>query len=85
MRLATRRVLDRARGRAHQRTRRDRGRDARAGSGRIRLRPERERRRYGLIGMQERATALGGEFEAGPTRDGWRVSCRLPVGDRRSP
>ncbi len=47
--------------------------------------PERERRRYGLIGMQERATALGGEFEAGPTRDGWRVSCRLPVGDRRSP
>ena len=34
---------------------------------------------YGLIGMQERATALGGELEAGPTRDGWRVSCRLPL------
>jgi signal transduction histidine kinase len=45
---------------------------------------ERERPRYGLIGMQERATALGGEFAAGPTPRGWRVSCRLPVGDRRS-
>jgi signal transduction histidine kinase len=39
---------------------------------------ERERPRYGLIGMRERATALGGEFAAGPTADGWRVSCRLP-------
>jgi signal transduction histidine kinase len=44
---------------------------------------ERERPRYGLIGMQERATALGGEFAAGPTSDGWRVSCRLPVEGRR--
>jgi signal transduction histidine kinase len=40
---------------------------------------EQERRRYGLIGMRERATALGGEFDAGPTSDGWRVSCRLPM------
>jgi signal transduction histidine kinase len=40
---------------------------------------ERERPRYGLVGMQERATALGGEFAAGPTPDGWRVSCRLPL------
>jgi len=46
---------------------------------------ERERPRYGLIGMQERATALGGDFAAGPTPDGWRVSCLLPVGDRRGP
>jgi signal transduction histidine kinase len=46
---------------------------------------ERERPRYGLVGMQERATALGGEFAAGPTPDGWRVSCLLPVGDRRGP
>ena len=38
------------------------------------------RRRYGLIGMRERATALGGEFAAGPTSEGWRVSCRLPLG-----
>ena len=46
---------------------------------------ERERPRYGLIGMQERATALGGQFTAGPTPDGWRVSCLLPVGDGRGP
>jgi signal transduction histidine kinase len=38
-----------------------------------------ERPRYGLIGMRERATALGGEFTAGPTPEGWRVSCRLPL------
>ena len=44
---------------------------------------ERERPRYGLIGMQERATALGGECTAGPTPSGWRVSCRLPVGSKR--
>jgi signal transduction histidine kinase len=46
---------------------------------------ERERPHYGLIGMQERATALGGEFAAGPTPEGWRVSCELPVheGGRR--
>jgi signal transduction histidine kinase len=46
---------------------------------------ERERPRYGLIGMQERATALGGELVAGPIPGGWRVSCRLPVEERRSP
>jgi signal transduction histidine kinase len=40
---------------------------------------ESERPRYGLIGMRERATALGGEFAAGPTPEGWRVSCRLPL------
>ena len=39
----------------------------------------RERPHYGLIGMQERATALGGEFAAGPTPEGWRVRCELPV------
>jgi signal transduction histidine kinase len=43
------------------------------------LTSERERPHYGLIGMQERTTALGGEFAAGPTRDGWRVRCELPV------
>jgi signal transduction histidine kinase len=42
---------------------------------------QRERPHYGLIGMQERATALGGEFAAGPTPDGWRVRCELPVDD----
>jgi signal transduction histidine kinase len=40
---------------------------------------EPERPRYGLTGMRERATALGGEFKAGPTPEGWRVSCRLPL------
>jgi signal transduction histidine kinase len=47
---------------------------------------ERQRPRYGLIGMRERATALGGEFAAGPTSDGWRVRCRLPLeaSDERS-
>jgi signal transduction histidine kinase len=45
---------------------------------------ERERPHYGLIGMQERATALGGEFSAGPTGDGWRVRCELPMEDGAS-
>ena len=45
---------------------------------------DRERPHYGLIGMQERATALGGEFAAGPTGDGWRVRCELPVEDEGS-
>ena len=54
---------------------------------------EQERPRYGIVGMRERAIALGGEFAAGPTPDGWRVSCRLPLeakgaippGDGRTP
>ena len=41
--------------------------------------PDPGRPHYGLIGMRERATALGGEFTAGPSGDGWRVSCRLPL------
>jgi signal transduction histidine kinase len=45
---------------------------------------ERERPHYGLIGMQERASALGGSLEAGPTRDGWRVRCELPMGGEGS-
>ena len=40
---------------------------------------ERGRPRYGLIGMQERATALGGEFAAGPTTRGWLLRCTLPI------
>jgi signal transduction histidine kinase len=38
-----------------------------------------DRPRYGLIGMRERATALGGELASGPTPGGWRVTCRLPL------
>ena len=43
--------------------------------------PDREhgRTRYGLVGMRERTAALGGEFSAGPTPAGWRVSCRIPL------
>jgi signal transduction histidine kinase len=37
------------------------------------------RPRFGLIGMRERAAALGGELVAGPTAEGWRVRCRLPL------
>jgi signal transduction histidine kinase len=40
---------------------------------------EPERPRFGLVGMKERATALGGELAAGPTPHGWLVTCRLPV------
>jgi signal transduction histidine kinase len=36
---------------------------------------------YGLVGMRERATLLGGWFRAGPTADrGWRVEAMLPRG-----
>ena len=38
---------------------------------------------FGLVGMAERARAVGGELEAGPSEDGWRVEARLPV--RRHP
>jgi len=35
----------------------------------------------GIIGMRERATIFGGEFEAGPLPDGgFRVTARLPLG-----
>ena len=34
---------------------------------------------FGLVGMAERARALGGELRAGPTADGWRVETTLPV------
>jgi signal transduction histidine kinase len=40
---------------------------------------EPDRPRYGVIGMRERATALGGELTAEPTPDGFRVSCLLPL------
>lgn len=34
---------------------------------------------YGLIGMRERVTLLGGTFDAGPAADrGWRVDATLP-------
>jgi signal transduction histidine kinase len=39
---------------------------------------------FGIVGMRERARALGGELAAGPTRDGWRVEAHLPVASARS-
>jgi signal transduction histidine kinase len=44
-----------------------------------------DRPRYGLIGMRERATALGGEFAAGPTPAGWLVTARLPLERKDEP
>jgi signal transduction histidine kinase len=35
----------------------------------------------GLDGLRERVAALGGELEAGPAGDGWRVTGRLPLRD----
>jgi signal transduction histidine kinase len=37
---------------------------------------------FGLVGMRERARALGGDLDAGPTDDGWRVEARFPVAGR---
>lgn len=34
---------------------------------------------FGLVGMRERARALGGELHAGPTADGWEVEACVPV------
>ncbi|ROS33372.1 sensor histidine kinase [Curtobacterium sp. PhB78] len=35
----------------------------------------------GVIGMRERAAAVGGDLRVGPTTDGgWRVAARLPLG-----
>jgi signal transduction histidine kinase len=37
----------------------------------------------GIVGMKERATLLGGTFEAGPRPEGgFRVLARLPIGDQ---
>lgn len=33
----------------------------------------------GLAGMRERATLLGGRFEACPEGDGWRIACAIPL------
>lgn len=33
---------------------------------------------YGLVGMRERASLLGGTFHAGPVERGWRVEAVLP-------
>lgn len=41
---------------------------------------------FGLVGMRERATLLGGSFDAGPALPhGWRVEARLPRRTRPAP
>ena len=38
---------------------------------------------YGLLGMRERAEAVGGHLETGPgARGGFRVRAQLPTGER---
>jgi signal transduction histidine kinase len=36
--------------------------------------------RFGLVGMRERAAAIGAEFDAGPSDRGWLVRCRVVGG-----
>lgn len=36
-------------------------------------------RSFGLLGLRERVSLLGGEFEAGPSRTHWTVRAQLPV------
>jgi len=42
--------------------------------------PDPDAGHFGLIGMRERARALGGELQAAPTTDGWQVTASLPIG-----
>jgi signal transduction histidine kinase len=49
----------------------DRGRPAAA--------PDPNAGHFGLVGMGERARALGGSFDAAATSDGWRVDASLPI------
>lgn len=41
--------------------------------------PDLSRHHFGLVGMRERARLLGGDLEAAPTEDGWRLEARLPL------
>jgi signal transduction histidine kinase len=50
-----------------------------ADHGRAAASPQPDNGHFGLMGMRERARALGGELDAGPTADGWRVEARLPL------
>ena len=50
-----------------------------ADHGRAAASPDPSSGHFGLIGMSERARALGGSLDAGTTIDGWRVDARLPI------
>jgi signal transduction histidine kinase len=49
----------------------DRGRPARP--------PAPDSLHFGLVGMLERARSVGGDFDARPTTDGWRVEATFPI------
>ena len=50
-----------------------------ADQGRPASQPDTSAGHFGLVGMRERARALGGDLEAEPTSDGWLVTARLPM------
>jgi signal transduction histidine kinase len=50
----------------------------------MQARGEPPRSGYGLVGMRERAAAVGGELRAGPTPEGWSVRCVVPIDGRTS-
>ncbi|MGH9234163.1 MAG: sensor histidine kinase [Acidimicrobiales bacterium] len=50
-----------------------------ADHGRVAAYPQPDDGHFGLMGMRERARALGGDLDAGPTVDGWQVEVRLPL------
>jgi signal transduction histidine kinase len=50
-----------------------------ADRGRPAATPDPAETHFGLIGMAERARALGGDLVAGPTADGWEVAATLPL------
>ncbi len=50
-----------------------------ADHGRAAAAPDPNSGHFGLVGMSERARALGGSLDAGTTADGWRVDARLPI------
>jgi len=49
-----------------------------ADHGRAPVAPATDAGHFGIIGMRERARALGGRLEAGPAADGWAVEAHLP-------
>ena len=50
-----------------------------ADHGRAAMPPDPTGAHFGIIGMRERALALGGGLDAQPTGDGWRVEARIPT------
>ena len=56
------------------------------GGGAGRVRPRRTTPSYGLAGMRERFSLLGGQVSAGPDADGgWTVTAAVPSARRLGP